>query len=73
MEKLCRAVIPFRPKIGDYRYLLARLTQTTYIKGAETDINFYEFRTNCILHSFGSAPPSPNNSSSYTTLIGESV
>lgn len=73
MEKLCRAVIPFRPKIGDYRYLLARLTQTTYIKGAETDINFYEFRTNCTLHSFGSAPPSPNNSSPYTTLIVESV
>ena len=73
MEKLCRAVIPFRPKIGDYRYLLARLTQTTYIKGAETDINFYEFRTNCTLHSFGSAPLLPNNSSSYTTLIGESV
>ena len=73
MEKLRRAVIPFRPKIGDYRYLLARLTQTMYIKGAETDINFYEFRTNCTLYSFGSAPPSPNNSSSYTTLIGESV
>ena len=50
MEKLCRAVIPFGPKIGDYRYLLARLTQTTYIKGAETDINFYEFRTNCFIH-----------------------
>ena len=43
MEKLCRAVIPFRPKIGDYRYLLARLTQTMYIKGAETDINFMNF------------------------------